>query len=256
MKTKILPCLIAALALSLAACSSPAPQTAAPAADGFPWLDTLDSGDGAKESGKRIMALPAGLTRVDRTGDSVLLVGVHGFESPGYEWVHPLQKLDDDTNEVGFFHWDWKRCPAEAAADLDTAIGKAIEANPKITRVVLVGHSMGGLVVSEAAYGWTRATPLEAHVVASPIASIGKGPRCPGAALSARTLPSNATVAQWRTRHELDGAFKDTKPDPQVIELKGVKSTLLPESYKGNRLGHNWSISWVADTLKGETPAP
>ncbi len=251
MKTKIL--FLAALSMAISACSLAAPP---PAADSFPWLDTLDAGAGAKESGKRLIALPPGLSRVDRTGDRVLLIGVHGFQSPGYEWVHPLQKLDDDTNAVEFFRWDWKRCPAEAAADLDAAIGKAIEANPMITRVVLVGHSMGGLVVSETAYNWKRATPLEAHVVASPLASIGTGDRCPGAALTARALPSNATVTQWRTRHELDGAFKDTKPDPQVIELKGVKSTLLPESYQGHRLGHNWSISWVADTLKGETPPP
>jgi len=25
--------------------------------------------------------------------------------------------------------------------------------------------------------------------------------------------------------------------------------TRLPESYRGRRLGHNWSISWVADEL-------
>jgi hypothetical protein len=55
---------------------------------------------------------------------------------------------------------------------------------------------------------------------------------------------------QWRTQKELDGAFKDLEINPQAINLKGSKVYELPDLYKGNRLGHNWSISFVADELK------
>jgi len=37
--------------------------------------------------------------------------------------------------------------------------------------------------------------------------------------------------------------------DPQVIELQGSKVVRLPKTYNNRRLGHNWSLSWVADQL-------
>lgn len=251
MKAKTL--FLAALSIAISACT---PSPAPPTAENFPYLDTLQAGDGAKASGKRLMSLRPGLSRLDRAGENTLLIGVHGWRSEGYEWVRPLQTLDGQTNQVHFFRWDWKRCPADAAADLDAAISKLLGADPNISKVVLVGHSLGGLVVAEEAYSWKHKATLEAHTVASPLAGVGADKRCPGTALPARTLPANATFAQWRTRHELDGAFKDQKVDPQLVELKNSKVTALPETFEGQRLGHNWSISWVAAKLAGQTPAP
>jgi hypothetical protein len=40
--------------------------------------------------------------------------------------------------------------------------------------------------------------------------------------------------------------------DPQEVEILKSKVTRLPETYKGNKLGHNWSISWVADEISKE----
>ena len=60
-------------------------------------------------------------------------------------------------------------------------------------------------------------------------------------------LPNNSSLFEWRTQHQLDSAFKDLSEDPQQINIKGSLVTILPDTYKGNRLGHNWSISWVAD---------
>ena len=37
--------------------------------------------------------------------------------------------------------------------------------------------------------------------------------------------------------------------DPQVVDIKGSIATRLPARYKENKLGHNWSISWVADEI-------
>ena len=62
-------------------------------------------------------------------------------------------------------------------------------------------------------------------------------------------LRAGTNLHQWRTIQELDGAFKDLSYDPQVVEINGSTVTRLPETYKGNKLGHNWSISWVADEL-------
>ena len=51
---------------------------------------------------------------------------------------------------------------------------------------------------------------------------------------------------------KLDGAFQDLNYDPQNVEIIGSNITRLPEKYKNNKLGHNWSISWVADNFKKE----
>ena len=47
-------------------------------------------------------------------------------------------------------------------------------------------------------------------------------------------------------------SFQDINYDPQNVEIIGSNITRLPEKYKNNKLGHNWSISWVADNFKKE----
>ena len=75
------------------------------ASDDYPWLTDLDSGPGVKASGLRLMNLNPGLHPLERTTAHVnkLLIGVHGFGSKGYEWIYPLQTLDDE-NTLTFFH--------------------------------------------------------------------------------------------------------------------------------------------------------
>ena len=60
-------------------------------------------------------------------------------------------------------------------------------------------------------------------------------------------IPKESVLYEWRTQYQLDNVFKNLNKDPQSIELNGSLVTILPDTYKGNRLGHNWSISWVAD---------
>ena len=54
------------------------------------------------------------------------------------------------------------------------------------------------------------------------------------------------------TVKELDGAFKNLKTDTQIQKIEGVSAFRLPEEYKGNKLSHNWSISWVIDNLNSK----
>ena len=63
-------------------------------------------------------------------------------------------------------------------------------------------------------------------------------------------IAENVTFFEWRTQKKLDGMFNNLESNPQIIDLKGSKVTLLPDTYKGRRLGHNWSISFVADELQ------
>ena len=62
-------------------------------------------------------------------------------------------------------------------------------------------------------------------------------------------MGKNSTGFQWRTQKDLDMQFKNLRYDPQLQKIDGVSVNVLPETYNGNRLGHNWSLSWVADEL-------
>lgn len=220
--------------------------------DEFPYVATLDA-ENAERDGRRLMALPLGLHRLD--GDDALptaaTVAVHGWRSRGYEWVYPLRTLadaDSGAASIWFFRWDFSTCPEAGAAALVTALA-GLESQG-VDRVRLVGHSIGGVVVVAAATRWQAPTPLEAHAIAAPLASTGE----PCTYQPPATLPENVMLHQWRTQHALDGAFKDWPTDPQIVATPGPV-TRLPATYRGRRLGHNWSVSWVADRLAGnETP--
>ena len=224
------------------------------AADDFPWLDALDAGSGVKESGERLIALPHGLHALEPDSESAALVSVavHGWASRGYEWVYPMQTLnvsDDENTAMWFYRWNDKGCPGPAAAALIKLLGEARFAGKRLR---LIGHSYGGVLVAMAAQLWATAEPLEVHAVAAPLAGVGS--RCSYETPNA--LPPGVAWFEWRTRHELDGAFRAMPVDPQAVKIAGAKVTRLPETYRGRRLGHNWSISWVADTLAGRTPEP
>ena len=62
-------------------------------------------------------------------------------------------------------------------------------------------------------------------------------------------VPDNSELYEWRTLKKIDGIFKNLNFDPQNIEILGSNVKRLPETYKNNKLGHNWSLSWVADEL-------
>ena len=221
-------------------------------ADGFPWLDTLDSGDEVRASGTRLIALPLDLHRLDRDDGSptTATIAVHGWNSAGYEWVYLLKTLDEAESSTWFWRWDWNGCPGQAAHALNERLSTA--PFTELERIRLIGHSYGGVLVAAAAERWQGTVPLEVHAIAAPLAGVGD--RCPYRTPEA--LPPKVAFHEWRTRHQLDGAFRRMPTDPQVIDLPGSNVTRLPATYNGRRLGHNWSVSWVAETLAGRTPDP
>ena len=228
--------------------------TSTAAADGPLTLDRLEDGDGAKASGAALMALPLGLHRLDVTAPAPAhaVIGVHGYESEGYEWVYPLKALGRDGKaRVFLYRWNTNECPEPSAAALGRTIDELLAAEPKLASIQLVSHSYGGVITALAASRYRGNVPLVADLVASPLAGHpGMSGPCEYAGAVAPPAGAPVTLRQWRTRKELDGAFRELDADPQVVELPG-EVTVLPESYRGHRLGHNWSISWVVDHLSG-----
>lgn len=217
-------------------------------------LDRLEDGEGAKTSGAALMALPLGVHRLDTTAPAPVdvVIAVHGYDSGGYEWVHPLKVLGRDGKARVLFHrYDWNQCPEPVAAALGRTLDELLAAEPELASIQLVGHSYGGVVAALVASHYRGRVPLVADLVASPLAGHpGMSGSCSYAGAVAPPAGAPVTLRQWRTRKELDGAFSDLDVDPQVVELPG-EVTVLPETYQGHRLGHNWSISWVVDHLAG-----
>ena len=62
-------------------------------------------------------------------------------------------------------------------------------------------------------------------------------------------VSNDVVLYEWRTQKKLDGVFMALPYDPQIVEIENSNVTRLPEKYKENKLGHNWSISWVVDEI-------
>ena len=213
-------------------------------------LADLDPDEGVMESGAKLMALPLGLHPLETHSESSsgLLIGVHGYRSRGYEWVYPLQTIDNDETTAMFFRWDFSKCPHTSAKQLVELLTEMLGEQEDIERITIVGHSLGGVLVSTMVSEWKIKLPTDFHVVAAPLG--GENPRLKecGDVLPDRILPT-IRFFQWRTQHKLDGAYKDLEVDPQVVSIDGSLAITLPKTYRERRLGHNWAVSYVAERI-------
>ena len=233
-----------ALGLCLVVCQLKAAEDLA-----YPWLDDLKTGEQVKESGARLVNLPYGLHLLEEPDEtnSQILIGVHGWRSDGYEWVYPLLTLDTKTTQTYFFRWDDSKCPVESGRLLLSALQTRLESQPNVQSVVIVGHSLGGVLVASIADQFGFEVKTELHIVAAPLQGL-ESEACPDQTLP-QTTHANRDVYQWRTQFALDNAFNRLPTDPQNVDLPNSIVVRLPDTYNGRRLGHNWSISWVADKL-------
>ena len=203
------------------------------------------------KSGKSLIALSYGLHALEQAtlDQQTLLIGVHGSNSRGYEWVYPLATLNNEANLVSFFRWNDGACPGPSIASLYALIDAKFEENPNFKKVILLGHSYGGVLVAAFTDIWDKEITLEVHSIAAPLKGIGSLNNACEYQIPSSISP-DTIFYEWRTIKELDGAFKDLDFDPQEVEIENSRVIRLPETYKGNKLGHNWSISWVADEIK------
>ena len=201
-----------------------------------------------KNLGMRLIDLPYGLNSMEQSRDEVqeIFIAVHGGNSEGYEWIYPLKKINTKSRHIYFYRWPDQNCFQNSAQSLKNEITEILNQDDSITKIILMGHSYGGILVAHLLKNWNLTTPLEIHVVASPLLGTAMlNLMCGYEPILA--IPKKSVLYEWRTQQQLDNVYKDFNEDPQRIELQESFVTTLPETYKGNRLGHNWSISWVAD---------
>ena len=115
-------------------------------------------------------------------------------------------------------------------------------------KITILGHSLGGILLARLIEDLEINIPLEAHIIASPLKGIE-----PTNSLCDYQPPmkvsNDVVLYEWRTQKNLDGIFMVLPYDPQIVEIENSNVTRLPEKYKENKLGHNWSISWVVDEI-------
>jgi len=216
----------------------------------YPWLSNLDYSNGVFESGEKLMSLEYGLYALEEklSNEGSIIIAIHGSRSRGYEWIYPLKTLDSKNHDVYFFRWNDQGCPDTSAIKLNKLINEKLSKNTEIQRVVLISHSYGGLLTAWFYKNWSKNTPMEIHAIASPLAGMEIVNNICGYNPPTK-IKEEVSVSQWLTQKNLDAAFKDLEIDPQIISLDRNKTFLLPTKYKNRRLGHNWSISYVADEI-------
>ena len=201
-----------------------------------------------KNLGMRLIDLPYGLNSMEPGLEEVqeIFIAVHGGNSEGYEWIYPLKKINTKLRHMYFYRWPDNNCFQNSAEKLKDEVTYILDQDKSIKKIVLLGHSYGGILVTQLLKDLNLTIPVEIHVIASPLLGTPLlNSMCNYEPISA--IPKKSVLYQWRTQYELDNVFKNLNKDPQRIELNGSLVTTLPDTYKGNRLGHNWSISWVAD---------
>ena len=206
-------------------------------------LYDLDPNKDFLSSGKRLMDLDFGLhdLETNQTGKEIL-IAIHGRDSRGFEWIYPLQTIDNEVTKTYFFRWDTTKCPQETIPILV----KEISAMKDIKKITILGHSYGG-ILSSLLLNEIEAIETEIHVIAAPLGSSDLKKYCGYEHPTSKN--NNVSYYQWRTVKKLDYAFNSFDYDPQLIDFKESSVVRLPSQYRGKRLGHLWSISWVADNI-------
>ena len=175
-----------------------------------------------------------------------IFIAVHGGNSEGYEWIYPLKKINTRLRHMYFYRWPDNNCFQNSVEKLKDEIIYILDQNNSIKKITLLGHSYGGILVTQLLKDLNLTIPIEIHAVASPLLGTSMlNSICGYEPIS--SIPKKSVLYEWRTQHKLDNAYMNLNEDPQRIDLNGSLVTILPNTYKGNRLGHNWSISWVAD---------
>ena len=232
-----------------------------------------------KQSGEKLINLPLGLHQLSQSSSQSkmrsnkhrilstrqhnhhlidrqrITLLVHGYKSRGYEWIYAIKQFTL-VSDVFFLRWNWSLCPEQAALILSQHLQSLQKRYPQ-SKVDVYGHSYGGVITAISAANYLGDTPLAMNVIASPVAGHPRlEARCSQSMkrlteklnLKNKSFNFALSLYQWRTKKELDGAFRDMDHNPQIVDWHG-EVTQLPTSYKGHRLGHNWSISWVTDQI-------
>lgn len=212
-------------------------------------FEKIDDTSNVFQAGLILSGLESGVHYLESKNEkqTELVIAIHGGGSLGYEWVYPLQQLNSPSNLVGYYRWQplALNCLSDDIDNLKKFLEQNVESYESI---LILGHSLGGILLGKVLEILETNVEVDAHIIASPLAGIS-----PTNTLCNYEPPkmtkNNIKLYEWRTIKKLDGVYLALPYDPQIVDIKGSTVTRLPEEYNGNKLGHNWAISWVADEI-------
>ena len=207
--------------------------------------------------GEDLVAMPFGMQLLEANNAKAneLIIGIHGGNSEGYEWIYPLWQLNQEFNQVFFYRWNDKRCANANNAELVNQIDSLLDNYPGVKKIKILSHSYGGThllysldLIDQRIANKNQDLKIEIHFIASLLSP----PLLLRLGCQFKTDfkdEYSMDIYNWKTIQEIDGAFRNYRKDPQEVSISSASQTRLPEVYNGRKLGHNWSISWVADQI-------
>ena len=207
--------------------------------------------------GENLVAMPFGMQLLEANNAKAneLIIGIHGGNSEGYEWIYPLWQLNQEFNQVFFYRWNDKRCANANNAELVNQIDSLLDNYSGVKKIKILSHSYGGThllysldLIDQRIANKNQDLKIEIHFIASLLSP----PLLLRLGCQFKTDfkdEYSMDIYNWKTIQEIDGAFRNYRKDPQEVSISSASQTRLPEIYNGRKLGHNWSISWVADQI-------
>ena len=207
--------------------------------------------------GEDLIAMPFGMQLLEANNAKAneLIIGIHGGNSEGYEWIYPLWQLNQEFNQVFFYRWNDKRCANANNSNLVNHLDSLLDIYPNVEEIKILSHSYGGThllysldLIEQRIANKNQNLKIEMHFIASLLSP----PLLLRLGCQFKTDfkdDYSMDIYNWKTIQEIDGAFRNYRKDPQEISISSASQTRLPETYNGRKLGHNWSISWVADQI-------
>ena len=207
--------------------------------------------------GENLIAMPFGMQLLEANNAKAneLIIGIHGGNTEGYEWIYPLWRLNQEFNQVFFYCWNDKRCANANNANLVNHIDSLLATYPGMEKIKILSHSYGGThllysldLIEQRIANKNQDLEIEIHFIASLLSP----PLLLRLGCQFKTDFKDAysmDIYNWKTIQEIDGAFRNYRKDPQEVSISSASQTRLPEIYNGRKLGNNWSISWVADQI-------
>ena len=225
------------------------------------WIQAFDinsfDGKNTFNLGSQLIEFPLGIHMLEPKDlhGTTAIIGIHGSNSEGYEWIYPLWKLNEPSNIVYFYRWNDNDCANSSTNLLSESLKEVIRSSPDLNSIKLLAHSYGGLhllyslnLIEEIIQNLEKEINVEIHFIASLLSP----PKLLLVRCGLKDISKSFVhlkIFNWKTIQEIDGAFRSYEKDPQELLLPNIIQTRLPETYNGRKLGHNWSISWVADQL-------
>ena len=197
------------------------------------------------------------ITGFKQNDSTVGIILVHGFypedwKSKGFEWAEPIKNFSKAGLPMWLYRHDWNQCPSITAIQINSDLAILLEKNNHLKSLSIIGHSFGGLIVTLFSENWESTFPIDAHVIASGLAKSKfdrKYLNCENPKKTKYYISKNVEYKQWRTIKNQDGIFKRLNYDPQIVTFINGETTLLPKKWRGNRVGHNFSILVVSDII-------